>query len=109
MRSFKKIEHEVVMVLGRHGYTLKQKLKDIKDTDTRLYAKGLFDGCTYTVHRGDTSNLTLAFHENYIQITYSAMFILSFDAEGKIKFIDVDNTEHHRYACIIKELKELVE
>lgn len=108
MRSFKQMEHEVIMVLGRHGYTLKQKLKDIKDTDTRLYAKGLLDGCTYTAHRGNTSNLTLVFHENFIQITYSAMFILTFDTDGKIKFMSVDNTEHHRYACILKEIMEVL-
>lgn len=57
-KSFKSLEHDIITILGRHGYLLKMKLKDIENTDTRIYTKGLLDGCVVSSHRGDISSIT---------------------------------------------------
>ena len=108
-KSFKRIEHEAIMLLNRHGYKLNTKLKDIENTDTKIYTKGLLDGCVISIHRGDVSSITLSFSENYIQMTYSALIVLTFNTEGNIEKIFVDHTDSHRYSAIFKELETILQ
>ncbi|MBP5433727.1 hypothetical protein [Ruminococcus sp.] len=103
-KSFKTLEQEAVAVLGRHGFKFDQKLKSEEIVNTRIYTKGLSNGCVLSVHMGETSSLTLMFHENFVQILYSAIFILTFN-NYNVEVISVDVTSNARYSCILKELK----
>jgi hypothetical protein len=107
-RSFKTIEHNIIVLLGRYGYTLNQKLKDVENTDTKIYTKGLLDGCTVSIHRGDVSSITLSFSENYIQMLFSALIVVTFDSEGKTNCTFVEHIERHKYESIYKEIKEII-
>lgn len=108
-RSFKGLEHELIVILGRHGYKLSTKIKDTINTDTRIYTKGLLDGCTVSTHRGDTSSITLSFSENYIQMTFSALVVITFDDECNIEHIFVDHSDSKRYSAIFNEINHLLE
>ena len=108
-RSFKSLEHEIRMVLGRHGYQLNSKLKDIENTDTAIYTKGVLDGCVISTHRGDTSSITISFSENYIQMTYSALVLITFDSNAEIQSMVIDHTDGKRYSAILSEIKHTIE
>ena len=108
-KSFKKLEQEIIIAIGRHGYTLYTKIKDLENTDTKIYTKGVVDGCTVSVHRGDISSLTVSFSENYIQMTYSALIALTYDAEGQIQYVMIDHTGNTKYSAIFAEIKKLIE
>ena len=107
-KSFKSLEHEIITILGRHGYLLKMKLKDIENTDTRIYTKGLLDGCVVSSHRGDISSITLSFSDNYIQMTYSALIAITFDMEANIKNIFIDHTGNRKYSSIYDEINQII-
>jgi hypothetical protein len=108
-KSFKRLEHEVIILLNRHGYSLNTKLKNTENTDTKIYTKGLLDCCVISVHLGDVSSITLTFSENCIQMTYSALIVLTFNTEGDIDSIFVDHTDSHRYSAIFKEIENIIE
>lgn len=108
-KSFKSLEHEIIIILGRHGYSFNTKLKDIEDTDTRIYTKGLLDGCVLSIHRADISSITVSFSENYVQMTYSALVVVTFNSQGDINSIFVDHTDSRRYSAIFKEIENLIE
>lgn len=103
-KSFKTLEHEAVTVLGRHGYQLSQKLKTEDDTNTRLYTKNINSGCTLSVHMGETMSLSLMFHENFLQVLYSAIFILTFN-NYTIEIMSLDVSKNSKYSCVLKDLK----
>ena len=103
-KSFKTMEHEAAAVLLRHGYKFDQKLRSGETTDTRIYIKGLQSGCVMATHNDEISSLTLMFHENFVQMLYSAMFILTFN-NYNIDVIAVDVTKDKRYTCVLKDLK----
>ena len=108
-RSFKTLEHELIIILSRRGYVLNTKIKDVEATDTKIYTKGLLELCTISVHRADTSSITLTFSENCIQMTYSALIVITFDSMCNIKHIFVDHTECNRYSAIYAEINDLIE
>lgn len=108
-RSFNSLEHELRMILGRHGYVRNTKLKDLENTDTVIYTKGLLDGCIVSSHRADTSSITVSFSNNYIQMTYSALVVITFDINADIQYIMVDHTDSKRYTAIFTEIKHLIE
>ena len=103
-KSFKTLEHEAAAALLRHGYKFDQKLRSGETMDTRIYIKGLQSGCVMAIHNDETSSLTLMFHENFVQMIYSAIFILTFN-NYNIDVIAVDVTKDKRYTCVLKDLK----
>jgi hypothetical protein len=108
MKSFKKLEHQLIMVLGRRDYKLNTKVKDVENTDTKIYTKGLLDMCTVSIHRGDTSSITISFSENCIQMTYAALVVVTFNMECEIEYIFVDHTQNHKYSAMFEEMKSIV-
>ena len=107
-KSFKSLEHEIVMILGRHGYKLNTKLPN-KEADTRIYTKGVLEGCVLSVHRGDTSSLTVTFSDNYIQMNYSALVAITFDINADIKYIVIDHTDNRKYYAVLTEINHFME
>lgn len=103
-KSFKTMEHEATSALLRHGYKFDQKLRSGETMDTKIYIKGIQSGCVMTIHNGETNSMTLMFHENFIQILYSAIFILTFN-NYNIDVMTIDATKDKRYTCILKDLK----
>ena len=103
-KSFKTMEHEAATVLGRHGYKFNQKQQSGDSADTRIYIKGLQSGCVMSIHNDETNSLTLMFHENFVQLLYSAIFILTFN-NYTTEVMSIDVTKDKRYSCILKDLK----
>jgi hypothetical protein len=108
-RSFKKLEKDIIICLGRYGYEFYQKLNDLEATDTRIYVRGFHSGCTVSTHRSDICSITISFSTNYIQMTYSALAAITFDSNAEIQYVLIDHTADKHYSSMLAEIKSIIE
>lgn len=103
-KSFKTIVHEASAVLSRHGFDIKKKLKSGYGVDVSIYSKKLTDGCVFSIHMGEPCSITIMFHEDFLQMLYSALFVLTFN-NYTVDVISIDVTPNTKYSCILNDLK----